>query len=200
MKRLILILSCVIVTLTASAQLKFGLKGGINFTDLKIDNFNVKNRNGFFVGPTIKFKIPVLPLALDFAALYDQREAEINLYNEDNENIGTIKRQAINFPLNLRLGLGLGSSFELFVKAGPQVGFNVGGKSVLKAVQEWTWKSSEFSVNVGLGMTIAKHLEISANYNIVCGSSGETIYTIDGVKESMRNRSNAWQVGLGYYF
>ena len=55
-------------------------------------------------------------------------------------------------------------------------------------------------MNVGAGVTILKHLEAGANYNIVCGKSGEAT-VMDGVESFVKDgRNNAWQIYVAYYF
>ena len=57
----------------ADAQLKLGVKGGMNLTDMRLNSklLDRENRRGFFFGPTLKLAIPLLPLGFDIAALYD---------------------------------------------------------------------------------------------------------------------------------
>ena len=95
---------------------------------------------------------------------------------------------------------------NIFLFAGPQFSFNVGDKDVELDGTKGTWnlKNSNFSVNVGAGVTILKHLQLSANYNIACGKTGDAAW--DQVTEALskekksRGRFNAWQIGLAYYF
>ena len=63
----------------AQAQIKFGLKGGLNITDMSMDSkvLDASNRTGFFIGPSVKFTLPVVGLGIDASALYDQREAKL---------------------------------------------------------------------------------------------------------------------------
>lgn len=190
---------------TASAQFKFGLKGGLNITDMSFssDVFETSNRAGFFIGPTVKFTLPVVGLGIDASALYDQREAETKgVYDEyDNEIKQKIKQQAINIPINLRYNIGLGSLAAVYLAAGPQFGFNIGDKnqSLYNDAAEWKLKTSNFSVNVGAGVTLVSHLQLGFNYNIVCGKTGE-VTIFDGAKSIVRGRSNTWQISAAYYF
>ena len=64
---------------SAQAQIKFGLKGGLNVTDMSLSRkvFDADNQAGFFIGPTVKFTLPVMGLGIDAAALYDQRQAKV---------------------------------------------------------------------------------------------------------------------------
>ncbi len=197
-----------IVTMTAannaSAQIKFGLKGGVNVTDMSLNSsvFDASNRTGFFVGPTIKVQLPLVGLGIDASALYDQREAKIKVGNTTTKE--TLRSQAINIPINLRYGWGLSSMANIFLFAGPQFGFNVGDKDQ-KITESSTWsvKNSNFSLNFGAGVTLLSHLQLTANYNVVCGKTSDATIT-EGLEQltnkEVRSRANAWQIALAYYF
>ena len=195
---------------SAQAQVKFGLKGGLNVTNMNLNSevFDADNQTGFFIGPTVKFTLPIVGLGIDASALYDQRDAKVKVEEGDGASVESkIKNQSINIPINLRYGVGLGSTASIYLFAGPQFGFNVGDKnqSLYKDLAQWRLKSSTFSVNVGLGAMLLSHLQISANYNIACGKTGETtvseaLGTTAQEVFSKRGRANAWQIGLAYYF
>lgn len=196
-------------TSSAQAQVKFGLKGGLNVTNMSLNSevFDADNQTGFFIGPTVKFTLPIVGLGIDASALYDQRDAKIIVEDNGASVESKIKNQSINIPINLRYGVGLGSTASVYLFAGPQFGFNVGDKnqSLFKDMGEWRLKSSTFSVNVGLGAMLLSHLQISANYNIACGKTGETTVSsaLGELAQSAakkRGRANAWQIGLAYYF
>lgn len=193
----------------AEAQVKFGIKGGLNVTSMSLDSkvLDAENRAGFFIGPTLKFTLPVVGLGIDASALYDQREAKAKAEVEGAEVESNFKTQAVNIPINVRYGFGLGSTASIFLFAGPQFGFNVGDKnqSIFKDMGEWRLKSSTFSVNVGVGAMLLNHLQLSANYNIACGKTGDMTVSKalgDTAQEllSKNGRTNAWQIGLAYYF
>lgn len=201
MKKIIAI-SLVVFSLctSASAQVKFGLKGGLDITNMSLSNevFDASNRAGFFVGPMVKVTIPVIGLSFDAAALYDQKEAKVTV--EDNST--TMRQKSINIPVNVRYGFGLSSLAQLFLFAGPQWGINVGDKDF-----KWTesgsysLKKSNFSVNVGAGVTFLNHLQITANYNIACGKTADMTWTNDNSKvETGKSHNNSWQIALGYWF
>ena len=197
----------------AQAQVQFGIKGGLNVTSMSLDKdklLDTENQAGFFIGPTVKFTLPIVGLGIDASALYDQREAKAkNKGDGDEKDITSarLKTQAINIPINVRYGVGLGSVANVFFFAGPQFGFNVGdkNKSIFQDAAEWKLKSSNFSVNVGLGFTVLSHLQVSANYNIACGKTGDVTFS-DAANTALQDvlgkngKANAWQVGLAYYF
>ncbi len=179
-----------LMAIPAQAQFNWGLRAGANIVNMKMssDVFGSKNNAGFYVGPTVKFTVPIVGLSFDASALYDQRTAKV--VNDANGITEERKQQTIQIPINLRYGWGLSSMANVFLFAGPQFGFNVS-----KHYSDWTWKSSQFSVNVGIGATVLSHLELKANYNFVVGKSAVASDNLLG-----NSRFNSWQVGLGYYF
>ena len=203
----LLIAFAALLCIPASAQVKFGVKGGLDVTNLKFnhDLYDKDNRTGFYIGPTMKFSL--LGFGFDASLLYDQRSA--NLTSEYTNGGTSIEDQGmtqkqIAIPINLRYTIGLGSLANVFLFAGPQFGFNVGGDKSLADGYDWKWKDSNFSVNVGLGFTVLNHLQLNANYNIACGKTGEAnridVGSYDKIVSNLHARYNAWQVGLVYYF
>lgn len=207
---LAVVVAATLFVVPAQAQIKFGLKGGLNITDMSFssDVLNTSNRTGFFIGPTVKFTLPLLGFGLDASVLYDQREAEFDdVYGDDDEIIRgqVIKQKAINIPINLRYDIGLGSLAAVYLAAGPQFGFNIGDKnqSFYDDMIGWKLKTSNFSVNLGAGVMLLRHVQVGFNYNIVCGKTGEVsaLGTADDVVEGIaRGRSNTWQISAAYYF
>ena len=185
----------------SNAQVKFGIQAGLNMTNVSASDLNgtVKSRTGFFVGPTVKFSLPIVGLGIDASALYDQREGKAEVAGQTE----TVKSQSIQVPINLRYGIGLGVA-EVFAFAGPQFGFNIGGKSSLfNDAAEWTLKSSNLSANVGIGATIMSKLQVKANYNFALGKTGE-VNAWDATKNALQNagsaKFNSWQVSLAWFF
>ena len=200
---LILVAVATMVAVPASAQVQFGLKGGLNVTNMSLndDILKTENRAGFFIGPTVKFTLPIVGLGVDASALYDQREADVK--DPETSTDEKIKQQAINIPINLRYGIGLGETANLYFFAGPQFGFNVGDKEhKITDHETWHLSGSTLSVNLGVGVMLINHVQLSANYNIVCGKTGEITTPIDVAKTGIKNkaRANAWQISAAYYF
>lgn len=206
------LLATMLFATSASAQIKFGVKGGLNVTSMSLDSkvLDASNQAGFFIGPTVKFTLPIVGLGVDASALYDHRSAKVktDVIDADTETklLGeqTLKQDQIVVPINLRYGVGLGDAASVFLFAGPQFGFNVGDKEqkLWNQAADWKLKTSNFSINVGLGATLLKHLQVSANYNIACGKTGE-IEATDAVKSIIgkgEGKNNAWQIAVAYYF
>ena len=194
----IVLMAAMLVVIPAKAGINFGIKGGYNITNFSFskDVIAKDNQQGFFIGPSLKIGIPVLPIGFEIAALYDQRDAKL-----EGEKIS---QKSINIPINVRYELGLGDMAGIYVAAGPQFGFNIGDKSFsFDDVADYKLKDSNLSINLGAGLRLVKHLEIGFNYNIALGKTGE-INVIDGAGEALgingNGKANAWQISAAYYF
>ncbi len=205
---LVFLVAAMMFATSANAQVKFGLKGGLNVTSMSFseDVFDASNKTGFFVGPMVKVTVPIVGLSFDAAALYDQKEADVKYTGTDGE-LGktTVRQKSINIPVNVRYGFGLSSLANAFLFAGPQWGINVGDKNFeWNKTSSYSLKKSNFSVNVGAGVTLLSHLQISANYNIACGKSADAslVKTAEALTNAGKDKSrnNSWQIALGYWF
>ena len=195
----IILLAAIVVAQPAQAQVNIGLRGGLNISNMSLnkDVFDVSNRAGFFIGPSLKLGFG--SVGADISALYDQREAKV-----DEE---TIKQKNIVIPINARVNIGLGAA-RVFLAAGPQFGFNIGDKEFKWKEKEventFQLKKSNFSVNVGGGVHFGK-LDVGVTYNIAVGKTADV--DAEGAwnttKDAIKNfdaKNNAWQVFAAIYF
>ncbi|RKW53433.1 MAG: hypothetical protein D8H98_17250, partial [Prevotella sp.] len=67
MMKMAVLAAALTLSANASAQLKFGLKGGINTSEVSVndDVWKTDNRLGFFIGPTVKFTLPIVGMGMD---------------------------------------------------------------------------------------------------------------------------------------
>ena len=191
----IVLMAAMLVAIPAKAGINFGIKGGYNITNFSFseDVIAKDNQQGFFIGPSLKIGIPVLPIGFEIAALYDQRDAKL-----EGEKIS---QKSINIPINVRYELGLGDMAGIYVAAGPQFGFNIGDKKFsFSNANDYEMQDSNLSLNLGAGIRLVSHLEIGFNYNIALGKTGE-FNEVDGAKNLVGNgKANAWQISAAYYF
>ena len=98
------------------AQVSFGLKGGLNETKLSLNQSDleesISNKSGFFIGPTVRFTLPIVSLGMDAAVLYDQREGEAKDTGEK------LQQKSIQIPIHARYGIGLGTLANISGNAG----------------------------------------------------------------------------------
>ena len=199
----IMFMAAMMVAIPANAGLNFGIKGGYNITNFSLsnlsDNVAKDNQQGFFIGPSLKIGIPVLPVGFEIAALYDQRDAKL-----DGEKVS---QKSINVPVNVRYEFGLGDMAGVYLAAGPQFGFNIGDKrfNVDEQSNNFKLKDSNLSLNLGAGVRLINHIEIGFCYNIALGNTCE----FDGIGDAVsgatnaitgKGKSNAWQISAAYYF
>ena len=204
---IILLIGLCISTSVKAQDVEFGIKAGLNVTDMKLSSelFKTTNRAGGFIGPTVKFTLPIVGLGVDVSALYDFRQAKVT---DPTSQEKTVKQQQIGIPVNFRYSVGLGSMASAFLSAGPQWGINIGEKDFKwNRRSSYSLKKSNFSINAGLGVTFMKHFEVSANYNIAVGKTAEVkaLETIANAAEQLigvkaKSRNNSWQVAVAYYF
>ena len=190
--------SALLIALPARTQLKFGFKGGLNVTEMSFSEkvFDSSNRFGYFIGPTVKFNLPIGGLGIDIAGLYETKTTKVNGKAIEQENIIV--------PANLRLNVGAGAGFYLAL--GPQFAFNIGD-------DEFKWnkdgventfqlKKSFLSVNLGAGIYFSKHLEVGFTYNIGVSTTGDASWSDarDAVLKEDDTKAKGWSVQAALYF
>lgn len=206
MRRLISFITLLLLTFSsASAQLQFGVKAGVDLIQFSNDRefLDAKYRSGFFAGPTLKVELPKF-LGADLSLLIDHRTAKLtNNVLDEQENLS---RNTLNVPLNVRFYVVNTSMLDLFVKAGPQFCVYLGDKKISDIAENYKreWEDSEMSLNLGAGITVSKALELSANFNIFCGKTTDTSWAdiFEQTKESVKHdmKKQAWQLSAVYYF
>ena len=199
MKRLfgiILLAACMVAALPAQAQLRWGVKGGVNlskasFTNIG-DNFKKDNFTGFFIGPMAEFQIPVVGLGLDASLLFAQRGITVSGEGEDY----TVKQNGIDIPVNLKYSIGLGSLIGFYLAAGPDFYFDL-GKDKRLAGADVDKRKAEVGINLGAGVKLFSHLQVGANYNIPLG---KTAKLVDEDGEFASYKTKTWQFSVAYLF
>ena len=226
MKKNILSLAVIVAALAfalpSQAQIKFGVKAGLNVNSFSVKNLPVnldkKNRNGFFAGVTADVTVPIVGLGADISLLYDNRCIGMGGYEGYDLDTNTPEGDYIeshktfhyvSLPINAKYTVGLSSLASVYVATGPQFSWNIGDRhwraGSIDDVEDWQegWelKSSQFSWNVGCGATVLSHVRIGYNYNIALGNTAEmTVWSAgkDAIKGKLKN--NTHQISLTYLF
>ena len=221
MKKNILSLAVLVAAFTfalpSQAQIRVGVKAGLNVNSFSVKNvpvsFDKKNRNGFFVGLTADVTIPLAGLGADASLLYDNRcigmGADPSELDEDAP-AGYEKTHKtfhyLSLPINVKYTIGLSSLASVYVATGPQFSWNIGDRNWRVGDMDewdegWELKSSTFSWNVGCGATVLSHVRVGYNYNIALGNTAET--SLIGVgKDAWKGKlkNNTHQISLTYLF
>lgn len=147
-------------TYSVSAQLAFGIKGGLNISKVHFDEelINQNNITGFQIGPMIDFTVPILGIGMDAAVLYSQKGIE--------QNSESLKTDYLDVPVNLKWKFGL-PVVKGYLTAGPYASFRIGGDKIWNVVdQQIKAKNFGTGLNFGAGVEIVKHLQVGFNYEL----------------------------------
>ena len=149
----------------ATAQIRFGVKGGVNISKVHFNEDVIKGSNvtGFHIGPMLEFMAPYTGLGVDMALLYSQKGMEYN---------GPVRSESFNadyldIPLNLKWKFGL-PIVKGYVNAGPYFAFRIAGDKVWELpssiVTNVKAKNFNTGLNIGAGVEVIKHLQVGVNY------------------------------------
>lgn len=206
MKKLIyalLVVGCMGITLPAQAQLKLGVKAGLNLSSSSFDfndvqtNFKSDNYTGFFVGPMVEFTAPVIGIGVDGSILYSQKGLK---FTETKTNTSeTLKQKSLSIPVNLKYTIGL-DAVGIFFAAGPQFDFDLNSDSWKFLTEDFSYKKSTMSLNIGAGVKLIDHLQIGLNYNIPLGKTAEYKGIASTVNQAFSAKTKTWSVSAAYLF
>ncbi len=205
---------CLAMAMPAKAQIKFGVKGGLNLASASLSDAwdakgNADSYTGFFIGPMVDITIPIIGLGVDGALMYAQKGTKFS-YEEGNiSKEKTFKQQGVEIPINLKYSIGLGSLASLYFAAGPSFFFNMNSDDDLtfdSVKGSLDYDKSEVSLNLGAGVKLLRHLQLGVNYNMGLTDSAKA--KIDSSKSSdiwdaingESYKSKMWQVSVAYLF
>lgn len=162
MKKVLVLLTVLLVVSVAGAQGKFILKGGLNYTSFTpTTNINavINSSSGFHAGIGYQVRVPLIGLAIQPELLYSQKSFEavggINTYN--------YSLSYVEVPVNIQWGINL-LLLRPFVFASPYVSYAV---SKSGEFENYSWDNLnrlDYGVGLGAGVEIWK-LQISGKYN-----------------------------------
>lgn len=203
MRKLFLTLSLLACCATAAwsqSLLKFGVRGGLDLDKVSFDKsaLSDNNRLGFFIGPMVELRVPIVGLNVDGALLYHNSEVKADITDDDDDIEAKSTLHALDIPITVKYVFGLGSKLSVFAGTGPQFSFNLGKKKILD--NNYTLKSSDFSWNVTAGVRLLSHLQVAYNYNIGIGKTADA--TDDAIKALIGKslKHNTHQVSLSVIF
>ncbi|WP_299104424.1 porin family protein [uncultured Tenacibaculum sp.] len=174
MKKGLLLIAMLAITLSASAQ-KFGVKGGLNFSKVKVNTLGVsafaEGKTGFYLGGLVDFKLS--------EKFHVQPEVLFSLEGSDNLDF-----TFVNIPVLAKYYV----TEKLNIQAGPHFGFILDSDANTDSL-----KTLNLGVDVGLAYELDNGLFFDVRYN-----HGISNLVKDGVGTEFYER--AYQLGLGYRF
>lgn len=167
LKRILLVaIAIVAMSATASAGgFRWGVKAGValnnlHFSEDVLDDITSKdNHAGFTGGLMCEFTIPVINLGFDASLMYVHREA-IETGTEK------LNRDYIELPIHLKYKISLpvvNNVITPYLFAGPSFAFKTGKSEIVDFVKS---KKCDVALNLGVGVELVKHLQVSASYGI----------------------------------
>ena len=194
---------------SSQAQIRFGVKGGINIAKATFDvanvkdNFDVENITGFQVGPTMEAMLPALGLGFDIGLLYTQRGFKLKDKNSGED--ATARTGYLELPVNAKFKFGP-SMARVFVAAGPYVSVKISQNTNLNSlsatasniIDDVKTKTFSAGLNFGLGVELFKHLQVGANYAL--GLTEDYKDDQPRLGDIFHPKSSMWSITAAYYF
>ena len=193
------------MVLPAQAQLKWGLKAGVNLSSMSLGDLqgsvNPSNYTGFQVGPIMEFTVPIVGIGMDAAILYSQTGVKIPKIEGLKDASETIKNGNILVPVNLKYKFGLMGLAGVYATVGPYASFNVANNLLSDAKT----KSFGAGLNFGLGVELLKKLQVGANYQLGLtdnygASSGLQLVENAILTPITGGKSHVWSITAAFFF
>jgi Outer membrane protein beta-barrel domain len=197
MKTLFALLILMSAAFSSQAQVAFGLKGGLNLSNLEVDDpqASYDSRTGYHAGFFLRStfdKVAIQPELL----LYTQSN-QID-YASSSINPGTVENDFtyLTIPVLLKFCIVSG----LNVHAGPQFGFLLDGEqkintSLFTGTQDIkdNYKNSDVAISIGGGWDFPFGLSADVRYNI-------GVKDINNAANGEETKSRVFLVSLGWNF
>ena len=178
MKKILLIAVMLLTFIGADAQVRFGIKGGVNFnsmSDIKIGDLknSFDNRSGFNAGILVQAKSPVIGLAIQPELLYTSKGAmwaptSSDAVNEVLDAKKTIRMDYLELPVNIQWGLDL-LVLRPYIQVSPYVSYAISKKGDIADVEWNNLNRFDYGVGLGAGVEIWK-FQISGKYSWSLGT------------------------------
>lgn len=195
----------------AQAELRFGIKAGLNLNSLsfgKVENLVTEkdNRCGFTGGVTVDYTVPIIGIGVDGSVMYTRMNSYGAVHTDDldlapatpNENNASIGKNFIEIPINVKYKLGIpviARIFKPYVFTGPSFAFKL-DKNTLKDIQT---KTCQVAWNIGLGIELINHLQVQASYGFGINNIADGFYGIQAA-DDVKLKNNYWTVTAAWLF
>ncbi len=194
-----LALACLvfIVSAQASAQLRFGVKGGYDMSsnDINKNILNAGNRLGFQVGGTMELMASMLGLGGELSVLYGHQQYDVKV---GDSGYDLSNYDYLRVPLNLKKKFSLIGLLGVFVQAGPYVEFKINGGNFKDIDNQYKSKSFGTGVNAGAGVELLNHLELGMYYRkALTDNYGDDTPDFGDI---WKKKPDAWSIDLTYFF
>lgn len=187
----------------ANAEFRFGVKAGLNVNKLHTsslrDNFSSENRAGVTAGVMTEFTVPIIGIGFDLSVMYTHMNNEL----KESTYEGSVGKNFLEIPLNLKYKINLPAVNHIIrpmIFTGPTMALKL-DKSTFKTNDgEFGTKTVQMGWNIGIGVELVKHLQISGGYTIGMNNVAKKISAINDNFNIRKIKNNYWTVTAAYLF
>ena len=183
----------------ANAEFRFGIKAGLNVNKLHLtnlpNNISSDNQCGVTAGVMTEFTVPIVGIGFDLSLMYTHMNNEI----QEGAAEGAVGKDFLEIPLNLKykFKLPVVSSFlSPMVYTGPTMAVKL-DKSTFK---ELSTKTVQMGWNVGVGLELLKHLQVSGGYTFGINNVAKNIPVLGDNIGKIKVKNNYWTITAAYLF
>jgi opacity protein-like surface antigen len=179
-----------------NAQVTFGAKAGVNFSDIigeKVDSF--EGLTSFHVRAVAEIQISE-KFSVQPELIYSMQGSDYSEDFEGDDFEGSVKVNYLNIPLMAKYYVADGFSLE----AGPQIGLLVSATDEYEDEEDDIkdfLKSTDFGINFGLGYKLESGLNFTARYNI---GLSDNLDADDFETDGAEYKNSVIQFSVGYFF
>lgn len=196
---LLLLVAALLTSFSAQAKTGFGIgpKVGVSISKLSLTgddvikkNFDSDNRAGFTVGLQAEYIAPVLGIGADISLMYMYQSTKV----EDEKVSGNF----FEIPLHAKYQISLPAVESIvapYIYTGPSVAFKLGGKDSYGHT-----KSTQWGWDLGVGLTLIKHLQIGAGYTFGINNIAKKFDFVENAANDIKLKNNYWTVTAAWMF
>ncbi len=190
-----MVVAALFIVSAAQAQLRFGVKGGVNIASVKFnqDVIESKNITGFHIGPMVELMVPVLGIGFDAAMVYSQKGFELNDKGYRNSYV--------DIPVNLKYKIML-PLVKPYLAAGPYASIRVSGDKVTdipgKVTDQLKAKSFAAGLNFTAGAEVFDIVQVGLTYSLGLTDNYETFDKKNPI--SYMGKPHTWMISAAVFF
>lgn len=195
---------------TANASWRFGIKAGLNLDNIKLSDvassLDKDNRCGWTAGVMTEFEVPIIGICADASLMYTRMENSftIPMVESTGQTSTTLMTEGdagknfIEIPINVKWKLNIpvvASIVKPYIFTGPTFAFKMGKNAASDIVKV---RNTQVAWNLGLGVELIKHLQISGSYGFGINNVVDKVTSVS--VEDMKLKNNYWTVTAAYLF
>lgn len=200
--RMLLGTLCALCALNTSAQIRFGIKGGANFSKMPLSIQEIKSNNmlSYHLGVTAEYQAKLLPLSVEASVLLSQKGSAF----EEGALKSIFSSNNIEVPMHLRLWIFSFGKSGLFVQGGPYFSYRLSHNANEVAQELSKLKTLDpqrigYGMSLGAGIEVLDHLQLSVQW--AAPLSKEYRYTIpEAIDEYRKSTQKSLSISAALLF